>query len=182
MRIPMRKYAACTLLFIFMITIAACQRTSDSQKTKANYFPAETDTFRNKKNIENNKEEIPQKENAEMKMKLEVGDYVFMAVLEENSSVEALKELLVDGPLTLTMTDYAGMEKSTDLGTVLPQNNVQMNTQAGDIVLYQGRTFVIYYDTNSWSLTPIGKIENVDTTNLQQALGTGTITVNVSIE
>lgn len=116
------------------------------------------------------------------KMKLEVGNYVFTAALEENSSVDALKELLAAGPLTLTMTDYAGMEKGADLGMVLPQNNVQMNTQAGDIILYQGRTFVIYYDTNSWSLTPIGKIENVDAAALRQALGTGNVSVTISIE
>ncbi|QUO31680.1 hypothetical protein KFE17_12670 [Faecalicatena sp. Marseille-Q4148] len=116
------------------------------------------------------------------KMKLEVGNYVFTAALEENSSVDALKELLAAGPLTLTMTDYAGMEKGADLGMVLPQNNVQMNTQAGDIILYQGRTFVIYYDTNSWSLTPIGKIENVDAVALRQALGTGNVSVTISIE
>lgn len=116
------------------------------------------------------------------KMKLEVGNYVFTAALEENSSVDALKELLADGSLTLTMTDYAGMEKGADLGMVLPQNNVQMNTQAGDIILYQGRSFVIYYDTNSWSLTPIGKIENVDAAALRQALGTGNVSVTISIE
>lgn len=116
------------------------------------------------------------------KMKLEVGNYVFTAALVENSSVDALKELLAAGPLTLTMTDYAGMEKGADLGMVLPQNNVQMNTQAGDIILYQGRTFVIYYDTNSWSLTPIGKIENVDAVALRQALGTGNVSVTISIE
>lgn len=116
------------------------------------------------------------------KMKLEVGNYVFTAALEENSSVDTLKELLAAGPLTLTMTDYAGMEKGADLGMVLPQNNVQMNTQAEDIILYQGRTFVIYYDTNSWNLTPIGKIENVDAAALRQALGTGNVSVTISIE
>ena len=74
------------------------------------------------------------------------------------------------------------MEKGADLGVALPQNNEQMNTQAGDIILYQGRTFVIYYDTNSWSLTPIGKIDNVDAEKLRAVLGTGDVTVTLSIE
>ncbi|MCU6747212.1 cyclophilin-like fold protein [Faecalicatena acetigenes] len=117
-----------------------------------------------------------------MKMKLEIGDHIFSVVLEENSSVDALKELLADGSLTLHMTDYAGMEKGADLGTVLPQNNEQMHTQAGDIILYQGKTLVIYYDTNSWNLTQIGKIENVDAEELRQLLGKGDVTVTVSIE
>ena len=96
--------------------------------------------------------------------------------------MDALKELMEDGPLTLNMNDYAGMEKGADLGVTLPQNNEQMNTQAGDIILYQGRTFVIYYDTNSWSLTPIGKIDNVDAKRLRAALGTGDVTVTLSID
>ncbi|MDE6675193.1 MAG: DUF362 domain-containing protein, partial [Acetatifactor sp.] len=97
--------------------------------------------------------EEEQQEETEMKMKVQVGDILFTATLAENSSVDALKELMADGPLTLNMSDYANMEKGVDLGTTLPQNNEQMNTQAGDIILYQGRTFAIYYDTNSWSLT-----------------------------
>lgn len=117
-----------------------------------------------------------------MKMKIQVGDTEFTAALAENSSVDALKELMADGPLTLDMSDYAGMEKGADLGAVLPQNNEQMNTQAGDIILYQGRTLVIYYDTNSWSLTPIGKIEHTDPKELREVLGTGDVSVTFSLE
>ena len=129
-----------------------------------------------------NIKEEEQQEEAEMKMKVQVGDTLFTATLAENSSVDALKELMADGPLTLKMSDYANMEKGADLGVTLPQNNEQMNTLAGDIILYQGRTFVIYYDTNSWSLTPIGKIDNVDAEELREALGTGDVTVTLSIE
>ncbi len=123
-----------------------------------------------------------EQEVTEMKMKVQVGDTVFTATLAENSSVDALKEMMADSPLTLSMSDYANMEKGADLGRTLPQNNEQMNTQAGDIILYQGRTFVIYYDTNSWSLTPIGKIDNVDAKELRTALGTGDVTVTLSLE
>lgn len=123
-----------------------------------------------------------EQEEAEVKMKIQAGNVIFTAVLEDNSSVDALKELMADGPLTLNMSDYAGMEKGADLGVELPQNNEQMNTQAGDIILYQGRTFVIYYDTNSWSLTPIGKIENVNVEELRAALGDGDVTVTLSME
>lgn len=116
-----------------------------------------------------------------MKLKIQVGKSTFLATLAENSSVDALKELLADGPLSLNMSDYANMEKGADLGVTLPQNNEPMHTQAGDIILYQGRTFVIYYDTNSWSLTPLGKIDNVDAESLRAALGTGDVTVTLSL-
>lgn len=123
-----------------------------------------------------------EQEVTEMKMKIQVGDTTFTATLAENSSVDALKELMADGPLTLNMSDYASMEKGADLGVTLPQNNEQMDTQAGDIILYQGRTFVIYYDTNLWSLTPIGKIDNVDAEELRRVLGTGDVTVTLLID
>ncbi len=127
-------------------------------------------------------QESTEQEVTEMKMKRQVEDTAFTATLAENSSVDALRELMADGPLTLNMSDYANMEKGADLGVTLPQNNESMNTQAGDIILYQGRTFVIYYDTNSWSLTPIGKIDNVDAENLREILGTGDVTVTLSLE
>ncbi len=127
-------------------------------------------------------QEATEQEATDMKMKIQVGDTTFTATLAENSSVDGLKELMADGPLTLNMSDYANMEKGADLGVTLPQNNEQMNTQAGDIILYQGRTFVIYYDTNSWSLTPIGKIDNVDADGLRKTLGTGDVTVILSMD
>ena len=115
-------------------------------------------------------------------LKIEIGQENFTATLANNSSVDALKELLKDGPLTLKMSDYAGMEKGADLGVTLPQNNQQMNTTAGDIILYQGRTLVIYYDTNSWSLTPIGKINDLDEALLKETLGSGDVTVTFSLQ
>lgn len=115
-------------------------------------------------------------------LKIEIGQETFTATLANNSSVDALKELLKDGSLTLKMSDYAGMEKGADLGVTLPQNNQQMNTTAGDIILYQGRTLVIYYDTNSWSLTPIGKINDLDEALLKETLGSGDVTVTFSLQ
>lgn len=39
-------------------------------------------------------------------MKITVGDVVFQANLEDNSSAEALRNLLANGPLTVQMHDY----------------------------------------------------------------------------
>ncbi|MDE7404023.1 MAG: hypothetical protein K2M81_02840 [Lachnospiraceae bacterium] len=160
------------LFFAVLITVAACKNSQEgavlSSEVQTEIQPTEAAR-------ENAEQEI-----TEMKMKVQIGDTIFTATLADNSSVDALKELMADGPLTLNMSDYANMEKGADLGVMLPQNNEQMNTQAGDIILYQGRTFVIYYDTNSWSLTPIGKIDNVDAEELKEVLGTGDVTVTLS--
>lgn len=162
----MKKLICTVLFFTALFTITAC---SDNE-AQTEILPIES--------VQENK----QQEETEMKMKIQVGDTTFTATLAENSSVDALKELMEDGSLILNMSDYANMEKGADLGVTLPQNNEQMNTQAGDIILYQGRTFVIYYDKNSWSLTPIAKIDNVDAEELREALGTGDVTVTISLE
>ena len=39
-------------------------------------------------------------------MRITVGDRVLTAVLADNSSAEALKEILASGPLTIDMSDY----------------------------------------------------------------------------
>lgn len=182
----MKKTICMVLFFAVLLTVAACKNTQKDQSPDREQ-EIETGTVLSSEvqteiqpieaAQENEEQEI-----TEMKMKVQIGDTIFTATLVDNSSVDALKELMADGPLTLNMSDYANMEKGADLGVTLPQNNEQMNTQAGDIILYQGRTFAIYYDTNSWSLTPIGKIDNVDAEELKEALGTGDVTVTLSIE
>lgn len=110
-------------------------------------------------------------------MKVTVGSTVFIATLADNSSAQALRELLEDGPLTINMSDYGNMEKVGPIGRSLPENNEQITTEAGDIILYLGNSLVIYYDTNSWNFTRIGKIRDATQDELKAALGCGSVTV-----
>lgn len=174
----MKKFICAILLVTVLFATTAC---SSSQAGQISDWQTENGMSTSARSNAETEENTGQ-EATEMKMKIQVGDVTFTATLADNSSADALKELMADGPLTLNMSDYANMEKGADLGVTLPQNNEQMNTQAGDIILYQGRTFVIYYDTNSWSLTPIGKIDNVSAKELREALGAGDITVILSLE
>ena len=41
------------------------------------------------------------------------------------------------------------------------ENDEWIQTDSGDLILYQGHYMVIYYDRNSYSLTRLGKIINV---------------------
>ncbi len=93
-----------------------------------------------------------------------------------------LKELLTKGPLTIQMEDYANMGKVGSIGQSLPTNNEQISVGPGDIILYQGHNLVIYYGTNSWNFTRIGKIENVNSEELLAALGDGDVSVTFSLE
>ena len=114
-------------------------------------------------------------------LQLQIGEHTLTAVLEDNSSAEALKELLKNGPVTVEMEDYANMEKVGSLGTSLPRNDVPTVTEAGDLILYQGNSFVIYYDTNSWTFTRLGKINGVSGEALKEILGSGDVSVTLSL-
>ena len=115
-----------------------------------------------------------------MKINVQIGDSTFIAILEENEAVDALVEMMEQGPVTIQMSDYSGFEKVGPLGTSLPTSNQQTTTQAGDIVLYQGNQIVMFYGSNSWSYTRLGHID--DLTGWEEALGNGDVTVTFSLE
>lgn len=112
---------------------------------------------------------------------IHVNNTVLAAELENNSSAQALVNLLQQGDITIDMNDYASFEKVGDIGTSLPRNDTNITTQAGDLILYLGRYFVIYYDTNSYSLTRLGKIQGVTQAQLKALLGSGDVTVVLSL-
>lgn len=125
-------------------------------------------------------EDMNSQENEIMKMNVQVGERIFTATLEENAAVEGLAELMKDAPLVIQMSDYSGFEKVGSLGTELSANDRHITTQSGDIVLYNGNQIVIFYGSNSWSYTRLGKID--DLTGWEEAFGSGSITVTLSIE
>ena len=104
------------------------------------------------------------------------GSHTLAATLADNSSAMAFYELLEKGPVTIKMTDYGNFEKVGPLGTKLPRNDTQITTQAGDIILYQGNQITIYYDTNSWNFTRLGKVDGVTQAELKKILGKGDVT------
>jgi len=114
------------------------------------------------------------------RMNIKIGDTVLTATLVENSSVDALKEALAEGPIIINMRDYGSMEKVGSLGMDLPRNDEQITTEAGDIILYQGSALVIYYAPNSWNFTRLGKIDNVTAEELREILGDGDVTITLS--
>ena len=113
-------------------------------------------------------------------MKLMIGDSEVSVQWEDNESVAALRELVADGPLTVAMSGYGGFEQVGALGTSLPRNDVQTTTQAGDIVLYSGSNLVIFYGSNSWAYTRLGRITDKSASEIAALLGSGNVTIVIS--
>ena len=104
------------------------------------------------------------------------GSHKLTATLVDNSSATAFYNLLKKAPVTIKMSDYSNFEKYGPIGTSLPRNDTQITTTAGDIILYLGNQIAVYYDTNSWNFTLLGKVDGVTQAELKRILGKGDVT------
>lgn len=102
----------------------------------------------------------------------------------DNVATRALVDALRGSSITYEASDYGGFEKVGALGRSLPTADSQMQTQAGDVVLYNGNQIVLFYGSNSWSYTRIGKMEYGSLDALKSFLkaGQGKITVTLSVD
>lgn len=156
----MKKLTIFIVIVIAAVLLVACGNKSDSQEE-----------VKNDKAVGDINEVGPDMSN---KMIVQVGNYEFTATLENNEAVKELIEMMKKSPVELKLEDYSGFEKVGPLGKSLTRNDSQTTTNKGDIVLYNGNNIVVFYGSNSWSYTRIGKID--DTTNLEKALGSGEVT------
>ena len=119
---------------------------------------------------------------SQTKVLLKVGDNTMTATLTDNEATRELTKLLEQGDITIRMSDYGGFEKVGALPQSLPTSNTQITTEPGDIMLYQGNQMVIFYGSNSWSYTRLGKIDGATASTIRQFLGNGDITLVLSLQ
>ena len=119
-------------------------------------------------------------EKSDNKLKISVNGTELTATLEDNSSAQALTELLKQGNITVDMSDYGNFEKVGNLPQSLPKNDEKITTVPGDIILYQGNKITIYYAENTWDFTKLGHIDNITQEELKALLGGGEVTVTLS--
>ena len=116
-------------------------------------------------------------EAAEITMKID--DVPVAVEWEDNRSVEALRESL---PLTVKMHMYGGFEQVGELGRSLPRNDERVTTKAGDIVLYSGNQLVVFYGSNTWAYTRLGRVTGKTPYELADLLGGSNVTLTLSAD
>lgn len=127
--------------------------------------------------------EVQTTEEAQEKMlQLKIADTIVEVAWEDNESVEELRKLCEEEPLTIQMSMYGGFEQVGSVGTSLPRNDAQTTTSSGDIVLYSGNQIVVFYGSNSWAYTRLGHITDQDEESMAQLLGNGDVTITISME
>ncbi len=116
------------------------------------------------------------------KLTVSFNGHSYPATLEDNPTAEAFAELIraCGGSITLFMENYGGFEKVGPLGQSLPRNDAQTTTAPGDFVLYSGNQIVLFYGSNAWSYTRLGRLEG-DLSGLQSDLGDGDVSITYSL-
>ena len=116
----------------------------------------------------------------EGELELAVDGRPLEAIWEDNASVEALKALAVGG-LELTAEPYGGFEQVAALPERIVRDDRQTTAQPGDIMLYNGGSIVLFYGSNSWSYTRLGRISGLDEAELAELFGGGGVTLTLSV-
>ncbi len=180
----MNKKVIGRIIFLFVVVaILALCFFAFNKKVKKNFNSSSVQNSNSNffKDSEDNEEKNDREEPLNMKLYIKVNNQTLTATLYNNSSVNALVKKLQDKDLTIEMSDYANMEKVGSLGFNLPRNDESIETKPGDLILYQGNSFVIYYDHNSWKLTRLGKIDNVSQKELKKILKDDSVKVVLSL-
>ena len=116
-------------------------------------------------------------------IKITVSGKTLPVNIESNDATKALVAALREASITYEAHDYGGFEKVGALGRSLPTSDTQITTQAGDVILYSGNQIVLFYGSNTWSYTRLGKIQYDSLDELKSFLkaGEGNISVTLSL-
>lgn len=102
--------------------------------------------------------------------------------LADTAASRALASALAAGDIALELDDFGGIEKVGPLPSALPHSDEQITAMPGDVMLYQGDKIVIFYGTNSYAYTRIGRVVGATRESMIAALGLGRVSATLSIK
>lgn len=115
-------------------------------------------------------------------MVLLINDTEIEVLWEDNESVKELEKMAEDKDISIAMSGYGGFEQVGSIGTSITRNDVQMTTSSGDIVLYSGSNIVIFYGSNRWNYTKLGKVINKTDEELTELLSGSDIVMTIKLK
>ena len=154
------RRALTALAALLCLLLSACGTAAGPEPSAAPAIPKETDT-------------------EEITMKLFINETEVPVTWEQNDSVAALQAIAGGDGLTVSMSMYGGFEQVGSLGQRLPRSDRQTTTDAGDIVLYSGDQIVVFYGSNSWAYTRLGRVE-LSRAEMTDLLANGDVTLRIT--
>lgn len=110
-----------------------------------------------------------------------IGTTPVQLALDNNVATAALLQHLQQGDATIAASRYGGFEQVGRLPWSLPTTHRQMTTQAGDVVLYNDNQLVIFFGSNSWSYTRLGRIVGLNAAQLRTLLNVERCDIRLSL-
>ena len=117
----------------------------------------------------------------EQKMYITIGEETHTVTMEDNVGTRALIAALQIENIDYIAHDYGNFEKVGYIGQSFPTDNHQITTSAGDLVLYGGDNICIFYGSNSWSYTRIGKLDGLSADEVRRFVKAGEGEVNITL-
>lgn len=115
----------------------------------------------------------------ECSMKLLINEKEIPVIWENNDSVTEIMEEATKGDITVSMSMYSDNEQVGSLGKSYTRNDKQTTTHNGDIVLYSGSNIVLFYGSNSWAYTRLGKMD-LSEAEVTELLSNGDVSVRLT--
>ena len=163
------------LCVLLIFSLSGCgQKGQEATQTKnSDEKIAETSEIR---------ETLAETENSETdedtEMKLYFSDIEIPISWENCKAVRELEEEVANGDIIVSMSMYGGWEQVGSLGRSYSRTDHQMTAQSGDVVLYNGNQIVVFYGSNAWSYTKLGRME-LSQNELEELLSNGDITLTI---
>ena len=126
--------------------------------------------------------EVQAQNNATMteKINLTIDGQTMTMTLVDNAATRELVDALKEGNIVVTLNDN-DFEQWGDLGRPFTTSNESMTCHVGDVVLYASRYICLFYGSNSYSYTRLGKIAYQSTEQLKSFLKAGQDNVQLTL-
>ena len=194
LRIFEKRITVLLIVTAMMLTAFGCSNQDAEEETtdtSENVQTEEPDTLNQDENLTDNENENAieavtetlneSEKEQENKMVLKINNEEVLVEWEDNESVEALQKICSEEALTIQLSMYGGNEQVGSIGQSLPRNDINITTDAGDIVLYSGNQIVLFYGSNSWAYTRLGHIVDKSASDMTKLLGNGDVTITIQM-
>ena len=183
----MKRFLTNVMCIVFILCLSACGSTINNQSGTT--FPEPVDSVNQTKNEDMSNADILDKEivdgetntasGEESEMKLFINNVEVSVIWEENDSVAELMEDASKGDIIISMSMYSDFEQVGSLGKKYHSDDKQMTVHNGDIVLYNSSNIVLFYGSNTWAYTKLGKM-NLSEQELIDLLSNGNVKIKIS--
>ena len=112
-------------------------------------------------------------------LKLFINGSEVPVIWENCAAIDELTAAAGNDDIVVAMSMYGGWEQVGALGSSYTREDRQMTAENGDIVLYNGNQIVIFYGSNSWSYTRLGRLD-LSEDEVTQLLSNGDVTLTLS--